>query len=421
MRWINCVEAITEVFDARLGAMQASTPWDQARQIAYGAGASARRAPIELPLTECDGATLAADLVALSDLPAFPTSSIDGWAVRGPAPWRIVGRILAGDVATPLGADGVCAEIATGAMVPADAEAVLRIEESAVADSHVTGVPRAEREWRDPGDEAQRGEVLLPAGTPVTPGVIGLAAACGYDTLSVTPRPRAAMLVFGDELLSDGPPSAGRIRDSLGPQIPSWLARLGCEPTGVRGPIEDSLGSHVAALRSALADGVDLIATTGGTMHGPVDHLHPALARLGASYAVNTVEVRPGFPMLLATVARDGGVTVVAGLPGNPQSAVVALMSLAAPALAGMRGAPLADLATIELGATIPGRGGYTHLALVSRGAGGVGMPVSHVGSAMLRGLAQAAGFAVIPPGTNGEAGARVPFLPLPVVSGETP
>jgi molybdopterin molybdotransferase len=177
----------------------------------------------------------------------------------------------------------------------------------------------------------------------------------------------------------------------------------------------------VAALRSALDEGVELIATTGGTMHGPVDHLHPALAKLGVSYVVNTVEVRPGFPMLLATIERENGRTLIAGLPGNPQSAVIALLSLVAPALVGMHGRRMPELPTIALGAPIPGRGSFTHLALVSRDADGNAAPVSHVGSAMLRGLAQAAGFAVITPGTTGNAGDRVPFVPLPVVLGETP
>jgi molybdopterin molybdotransferase len=306
-------------------------------------------------------------------------------------------------------------------MVPADADAVIRVEESTVTESLVTGEPRADREWREPGDEAHEGDVLLESGTAVTPGVIGLAASCGYDTLPVVPRPKAVMLVFGDELLTSGRPGAGRIRDSLGPQIPAWLARLGCDVTNVRGPIEDTLDGHVMALRGAVDDEVELVVTTGGTMHGPVDHLHPALAKLGAAYAVNTVEVRPGFPMLLATVERDSRVTVIAGLPGNPQSAVVALVSLVAPALAGLRGRPLRELASIRLAEPIPGRGNYTHLALVSRDRDGNARPVSHVGSAMLRGLAQAAGFAVIVPGSSGVVGAEVPFVPLPTVPGEAP
>jgi len=396
--------------------------WTRAREAAYAAGSDHRLSAVDLPLADCDGTTLAEPLRTLTDLPAFPTSSIDGWAVRGPAPWRIAGRLLAGSVALPLVEDGTCMEIATGAMVPDGAEAILRIEDSQVADGLVTGEPRAEPEWRKPGDEAWRGEELLPAGSAVTPGLIGLAAASGYDTLSVYPRVSAEMVVFGDELLISGPPGKGRVRDSLGPQVPSWLRRLGCDVRAVRGPIEDTLAGHVAAVRASLASGVDLIITTGGTMHGPVDHLHPALAEVGARYVVNTVEVRPGFPMLLAVLPRDDGrATLLAGLPGNPQSAVVALSSVVAPALAGLRGRPLPELPTVQLGAAIPGRGDFTHLALVRRAPDGTAKPVEHVGSAMLRGLAQAIGFALIAPGTAATAGDRVPLVPLPILTDEAP
>ena len=279
-------------------------------------------------------------------------------------------------------------------------------------DGRVTGEARAQREWRDAGDEARAGEELFPAGTRVTPGLVGLAASCGYDHLAVR-RPRVAVLIFGDELLTRGLPGDGRVRDSLGPSLPAWLRRLGGAPTEVIGPVEDTLDAHVDALRTAIDQGAELVCTTGGTMHGPVDHLHPALAELGAAYVVNTVEVRPGFPMLLASA----GTTVVAGLPGNPQSAIVALVSLVAPALAGLSGRPLPELPRIRLGAAVPGRGGYTHLALVDR----AGRPVPHVGSAMLRGLAGSVGFAVIPPGRDGAEGDEVALVPLPLLPGERP
>jgi molybdopterin molybdotransferase len=388
--------------------------WDLARQAAYRAGVAAVRPAVEVPLAEADGSTLAAPLVTLTDLPAFPTSSVDGWAVRGPAPWRIVGRVLAGSVAAPLTDDGTCVQIATGAMVPAGAEHVLRVEESRVDDDLVTGSPRPVAEWRQPGDEASCGEELLPAGSVVTPGVIGLAAACGYDALPVRAAPRASVLVFGDELLTAGPPADGRIRDSLGPSIPAWLRRLGAVAEDTAEPVKDTLDAHVEAIEAAL-DGADLVCTTGGTMHGPVDHLHAALASLGASYVVNTVAVRPGFPMLVA--ALPGG-RFLAGLPGNPQSAVVALSSLVAPLLAGLQGRPELALPPVTLGADIPGRGGYTHLALV-RVVDGRAYPVSHVASSMLRGLTRSAGFAVIRPGTNGAAGDVLPLVPLPILDGE--
>ncbi len=390
-------------------------PWDLAREATYRAGRDVARPAARVPLADADRLTLAAPLVTLTDLPAFPTSSIDGWAVRGPAPWRIVGRVLAGSMAAPLTGDGMCVEIATGAMVPAGTEHVLRAEESDVDGSMVTGSPRPVREWRMPGEEASRGEELLPAGTAVTPGVIGLAAACGYDELPVRPAPRVAVLVFGDELLTSGPPAEGRIRDALGPSVPLWLRRLGAAVDAPAGPVKDTLDAHVDAIQGAFDSGADVVCTTGGTMHGPVDHLHPALATLGASYVVNTVAVRPGFPMLVA--ALPGG-RFLAGLPGNPQSAVVALVSLVAPLLAGLQGRALPVLPSVTLGADIPGRGDFTHLALV-RIVGGLAYPVSHVGSAMLRGLARSAGFAVVRPGTAGAAGDALPLVPLPLLDGE--
>jgi len=202
------------------------------------------------------------------------------------------------------------------------------------------------------------------------------------------------------------------VRDALGPQVPAWLGRLGADAQPAVVPVPDTLDAHVDALRAALDTGADVVCTTGGTMHGPVDHLHPALKELDAEYVVNTVEVRPGFPMLVS--ALPGG-RFVAGLPGNPQSAVVALVSLVAPLLAGLAGRPLPALGSVTLGADVPGRGGYTHLALVRRDAvDGLAYPLAHNNSAMLRGLAQSVGFAVIAPGTTGTAGSVVPLVALP-------
>ncbi len=373
---------------------------------------------------QADGRTLAAPLTTLTDLPAFPTSSVDGFAVRGAGPWRLTGQSLAGSVAPEI-AEGEAIEIATGSMVPDGTDQIIRVEDSHLdADGLVDGHPRPVPDWRDRGDEASKGEELLPAGTPVTPAVIGLAAACGYDTLTVIPAPRVAVVIFGDELLTEGPPGQGRVRDALGPQLPAWLMRLsaslqpGFDP---RGPVADTLEAHVSAIRSAL-DVADLVCTTGGTMHGPVDHLHPALAELGATYIANTVAVRPGFPMLLASVPRTGRrPAFVAGLPGNPQSAIVALVSLVAPLLDGLTGRAQPPRLQITLGDMVKGRGDQTHLALVRIEESGFAYPLEHSGSAMLRGLARADGFAVIEPGTDGVPGMHVPFVPLPLLPGGRP
>jgi molybdopterin molybdotransferase len=403
-----------------------ATPWDAALTAAWTAGQAAAPAPAAVALPDADGLALAEPLVARTDLPAFPTSSVDGWAVRGEPPWRITGRVLAGQEAPALAADGECVEIATGAMVPAGTTAIVRVENSTVTgDGLVTGAPRDRPEWREPGEEASAGEELVPAGAAVTPGLLGLAASCGYDELAVRPAPHATVLVFGDELLWTGLPGAGRVRDALGPSVPGWLRRLGATVDATPAqPGIDTLEAHVGAISAALDKGADLVCTTGGTMHGPVDHVHPALAELGASYVVDSAAVRPGFPMLLATVPAPGGRTaLLAGLPGNPQSAVVALVSLVAPAIGGWLGRPaprLDALPRVRLGAPVRGRGDDTHLALVRRDPhDGAAWPLPHAGSAMLRGLAGAVGFAVIAPGTAGATGDEVPLLPLPLLPGE--
>ncbi|HCT75399.1 MAG TPA: molybdopterin molybdenumtransferase MoeA [Micromonosporaceae bacterium] len=385
--------------------------WREARKLVYEAARSAQLPAETVALSKADGRVLAGPLSPVTDLPAFPTSSVDGWALRGPGPWKVVGRVLAGSEPQPLTEDGTTMEIATGAMVPSGTEAILRVEHSALDNEVVAGEPKNVKEWREEGEEAKADEELFPAGTRLKPGLIGLAASCGLDFLMVTRKPRVALLIFGDELLTDGPPGAGRVRDALGPALPGYLTRLGAEVVKVIGPIEDTLDAHVAALREALD--VDLICTTGGTMHGPVDHLHPALVELGAHYVVNTVAVRPGFPMLVAAVSGQERTTFIAGLPGNPQSAVVALVSLVAPLLAGLTGAPEPMPSPITLGAPVPGRGDYTHLALVKSQSANW-FPVPHAGSAMLRGLAGAGGFAVIPPHGQGLPGQQVDYLELP-------
>jgi molybdopterin molybdotransferase len=401
--------------------MQEPRAWADGRRDAHAAGLAARPAPVEVSLAAADGLTLATPLAPLTDLPAFPTSSVDGYAVRGAGPWKVVGQALAGSVPAPLGASEAV-EIATGAMLPEGTEQLIRVEDSeSPGDGLVTGQPRPTPDWRDRGDEARAGEELLPAGTAITPAVIGLAASCGHDRLTVVPGPTAAVVIFGDELLTTGLPGLGRVRDALGPQLPAWLTRLGARPVSgldPRGPVADTLEAHVDALHDAVAR-ADLICTTGGTMHGPVDHLHPALAALGASYLADSVAVRPGFPMLLASIPREGRTPAfVAGLPGNPQSAVVALVSLVVPLLIGMAGRPLPELARVRLAGPVRGRGSATHLALVRLTPDGLAEPLEHAGSAMLRGLARSDGFALIAPGTEAATGDEVPFVSLPIGAG---
>ncbi|MEU3052400.1 molybdopterin molybdotransferase MoeA [Streptomyces griseus] len=404
--------------------------WDRARAVATRAGRTGPPATIRLPLDRALGHVLAEPLGALTDLPSFDTSAMDGWAVAGPGPWAYeagAGLLAGRGPDTPL-PDGTAVRIATGARVPPDTTAVIRSEHA--HPDEAKGLLHARRsvvtgqDIRPRGQECRSGEQLVPAGTVVTPAVLGLAAAAGYDAVPAVPRPRVDILVLGDELLAAGLPHDGLIRDALGPMLGPWLRALGAE---VAGPVR--LGDDAGALRDALASSAaDLIVTTGGTASGPVDHVHPVLDALGAELLVDGVAVRPGHPMLLARLPASGQMKgqaegppdgpYLVGLPGNPLAAVSGLLTLAEPLLAGIAGRPAQDAYRALVHAEVHGHPHDTRLVPVVHRAGRAGgrdhvAPLRYNGPAMLRGIAAADGLAVVPPG-GVRSGTEVEILDLP-------
>jgi molybdopterin molybdotransferase len=360
-------------------------------------------------LDEALGLVLAEPLVALTDLPAFDTSAMDGWAVSGAGPWRLAGQVLAGGTAgSPLG-EGWAVAIATGAAVPSGATAVLRREHGEVRPRpggepggwrlHVMNgraEPAGGQDVRPRGQECRAGERLVAAGTVVTPAVAGLAAAAGYDLLPVVPRPRVEVFVLGDELLRAGVPRDGRVRDALGPMVGPWLRELGAEVA----PEVRRVADDAEALRQAVAHSTaDLIVTTGGTAGGPVDFVRPVLARLKATMLVDGVAVRPGHPMALAVL--PGGRPVV-GLPGNPLAAVCGVVTLVAPLLATLcgRGTPAERVVRMTRG--MSGHASDTRLVPVVWRGPAEAEALAFDGPAMLRGFAEADAMAVVPPGGVG-------------------
>lgn len=388
-----------------------ATSWSDARAVAVRSARSAfaRRRPVSVPLDQALGLVLAAPLRALTDLPSFDSSAMDGWAVAGPGPWNVrADGVLAGHTTGGPLADGEAVPIATGARIPRDTTAVLRSEHGrtdAQGRLHAVKDVVHGQDIRPRGQECRSGDELLRAGITVTPPVLGLAAAAGYDTLTVVPRPRAEVLVLGDELLTSGLPHEGLIRDALGPMLPPWLRALGAEVLAVR-----RLGDDAEALHRAIATSTaDLIVTTGGTAAGPVDHVHPMLNRLGAEYVVNGVEVRPGHPMLLARLNEDQHLV---GLPGNPLAAVSGLVTLAQPLLRTLAAHPLPEPCLLPLNEAVQGHPRNTRLLPVAL-RGGRAAPLHYQGPAMLRSMATADALAVIPPG-GGQAGQDVELLELP-------
>ncbi|MFJ6211912.1 molybdopterin molybdotransferase MoeA [Streptomyces sp. NPDC092296] len=394
-------------------------PWSQARAAARQA-AGAPLPAVDLELTAALGHALAQPLTALTDLPSFDTSAMDGWAVAGPGPWRLHGRLLAGQSPPGPLADGTAVRIATGAQLPPGATAVLRREHGvvdrrepdgdAVLHDRAPGAAEPGRDVRPRGQECRRGEPLLPAGTAVTPAVLGLAAAAGYDRLAVHRRPTVELLLLGDELLESGLPSGGRVRDALGPLLAPWLTGCGARLIGRR-LVGDDLGLLRDAVRLSPAD---VVVTTGGTAAGPVDYLHRALAEADARLLVDSVAVRPGHPMLLAELppAPGTGPRTLVGLPGNPLAATAGAATLAVPLLRALAGHPAAPPRRVPAAADLRGHPRDTRLLpvrLAERGA----EPLAFDGPAMLRGLALARALAVVPPGGL-PAGSYAEVLELP-------
>jgi molybdopterin molybdotransferase len=196
------------------------------------------------------------------------------------------------------------------------------------------------------------------------------------------------------------------VRDSLGPQIPAWLQRLGVDVVSVV-PVEDTLAAHIAALEQCRD--VDVVITTGGTAAGPVDHLHGALAATAGELLVDSVAVRPGHPMLMG---RWGHGRWLLGLPGNPQSAVIALLTLGVPLVDALNGVESKPLGHVRVSEDVSAPPTETRLVLAQR-ADGTATPTAHLGSAMLRGLASADGLVVIPPG-GASVGDVARWLDLP-------
>ncbi|MFE3743732.1 molybdopterin molybdotransferase MoeA [Streptomyces sp. NPDC059134] len=400
-----------------------ATAWSDARALAARSGrpagdtapsARARRTPLDQAL----GLALAEPLAALTDLPSFDTSAMDGWAVAGPGPWSVqkdttgdsgdgAGLLAGHATAAPL-PDGSAVRIATGARVPPEATAVIRSEH---ARTDTAGHLHAQRpvtqgqDIRPRGQECRSGEQLLPAGYVITPAVLGLAAAAGYDELPTVPRPRVEVLVLGDELLAEGLPHDGLIRDALGPLIAPWLRALGAEVVATR-----RLGDDAEALHRAVsASTADLVITTGGTAAGPVDHVHTVLRRTGAELLVDGVAVRPGHPMVLARRAPG---RLFIGLPGNPLAAVSGLLTLAEPVLCGLAGRAPRTPYHVPVRDAVHGHPSDTRLVpFVHRDEGLV--PLRFNGPAMLRGIAAADGLAVVKPG-GARPGDDLEVLDLP-------
>lgn len=388
--------------------------WQHARELAHKAATKSEA--IQVPISQAGGMVLAQDICALGDMPPFAASRIDGWAISGPGPWQRVGEALAGhEFVTKLNS-GECVHTATGAVMPEGATAALKDEESRLEIAYVYAIEGAAglldqegalpyfHDVRPSGYEAKLGEVLIPSGTKLTPAIIGVAAGAGHDVLPVFKKIIVDVLIFGDELLLTGPSRDGKVRDSLGPQLPLWIDELGAQLNLVT-HVADTLADHIAAISNSNAD---LIITTGGTASGPVDHLHNAIVDVGGEFLIDSVLVRPGYHQLMARIGEQ----ILIGLPGNPQSAIIGLLTLAVPLISGANAKPLPNLELRTISSDMNGPHREARLVLCTQEAGFI-KPIEYLDSSMLRGFVSATGYAVLPPG-GAKSGQQIQWITLP-------
>ncbi|MFF0338400.1 molybdopterin molybdotransferase MoeA [Kribbella sp. NPDC004875] len=384
-------------------------PWDVARRLAHAAARPGK--VVSRGLDTAGECVLATPLVSPVAVPPVDRAAMDGYAVRGAGPWRVIGQVKAGTADPGALEDGEATGIVTGAALPDGATSVVRSEDAAVSGDRLEGAAEDGRHIRRAGEECRPGDHLLPAGVVVTPAVLGLAATVGLNRLTVIPSPTVAALVTGDELVHRGPSTPGRVRDAIGPMLPTLITRSGAKPTAATGEeygavrhLGDSREELIDALRETRAD---LILVSGSSAAGPADHLRPALAALGAELIIDGVACRPGHPQALAQLP-DG--RLVLGLPGNPFAALVAFLTLGVAAIRRLRGLPLPELTHIAVPGAIPCHPTSTRLVPVRLTPQGA-VPIGHGGAAMLRGPATADALAVVAPGPSEAIAARL--LPL--------
>ena len=376
----------------------------------------ARVVPLEaedVAAGDAAGRILSEPARAAVDLPPFPSSAMDGFAVRAedaPGELSVVARVAAGRPVDRALRAGEAIAIATGGVVPEGADAVVPIENvEEVGDRvRIAAAVSKKDNIRRRGGDVEAGETVLGAGRRLGPAQVGALAAAGLATVACARRPRAAVLATGTELR---PPGAalrpGEIYESNTFTLAAQLADAGAVVERLAGVEDDE-----AATRDALERGLagDVLVTSGGVSVGPHDLVRRALVDLGADEVFWRVAVRPGKPVAFAVRGR----TLVFGLPGNPVSALVGFELFVRPAVRALQGADPGPVYRTARLARAARRDPARDALLRARLDGGEAAPLSGQESHMIVRAAAANALVLVPRG-EGElvAGTEVNYLPL--------
>ena len=290
-----------------------------------------------VPVARAAGRVLAEDAHAVVDLPPFPSSAMDGFAVRSadtPGRLPVVGRIAAGVPAPRALESGEAMAIATGGVVPDGADSVVPIEYVVEDDNEVqieTAVGHGDNVRPRAGDVAA-GEVVVARGARLLAAQIGALAAAGVDTVVCGRRPRVAVLATGTELRRPGETlGPGEVYEANAVLLASALTAAGAD-IDILPAVPDDDAAHRAALEVGLM--ADVLVTSGGVSVGPHDLVRGLLRELGVEEVFWGVSVKPGKPVAFGV--RGG--TLVFGLPGNPVSSLVGCELFVRPAVLALQG-----------------------------------------------------------------------------------
>ena len=300
-----------------------------------------RVAPLDaeaVPVAQASGRVVAEDARAVVDLPPFPSSAMDGYALRAadtPGRLPVAAHIAAGVPAPRALAAGEAMGIATGGAVPDGADSVIPIEYVVEHDNDVEiaePVGQGDNVRPRAGDVAA-GEVVVPRGTRLHATQIGALAAAGIPEVVCARRPRVAILATGTELRRPGEQLApGEVYEANGVLLASTLAAVGAD-IDILPAVADDEHAHRAALEVGLL--ADVLVTSGGVSVGPHDLVRGLLRELGVEEVFWGVAVKPGKPVAFGVRER----TLVFGLPGNPVSSLVGAQLFVRPALLALQGA----------------------------------------------------------------------------------
>ena len=380
-------------------------------------------------LLEALDRVLAEPVVAAREIPPWPNSSMDGYAVASadtreagaerPAHLRLAGHVAAGHMAQRPMARGEAFRILTGAPLPDGADAVIP-QEDVTLEGETVRVPRpvpAGDYVRPRGEDIRPGDRLFEAGRALSPGDIGVLATLGWSRVRVSRRPVVGILSTGDEIVDLGSDiGLGQIPNSNTYSLMAQVRAAGGEPVNL-GVARDRRNEIEERLRWGL--GCDLLISSAGVSVGDHDFVKAALEALGAEQHLWLVNMRPGKPITFATLPSPlKGTLPVFGLPGNPVSAMVTFELFVRPALRRMGGHARLMRPTRIARALAPianpgSRRGY--LRVVLQEADGVlgARLTGEQGSGILRSMAEADGLAVLAGNTTVAAGETVPVILL--------